>query len=180
MRKMLRRIAALEKWMAEQQKQDDAIAVGAMHRLSLEEAELLLLASVAHREGRSLTEPQMAAKQAYHLAIQRGCLGAGRRSTWGFEDIPSLDGLIVRASLLRLSRAELELVRNGILAQQEGRPVSAEEAATLQIWTNEWERLCELTGFSRTIVGQTNSCDSLSVLDPARGVASGSRNEVNP
>jgi hypothetical protein len=164
---MLRRIAALEKATTGWDKQDEAIAVGVFYRLSLEEIDLLLLASVSDREGRSLTEPQMAAKQAYHLALRTECLGAGRRSTAGLEDLPPLDQMIDQASLRRLSFEDLKLLSNGLRAQHEGCAVSVDEAAAIQTYQYEREHLYALAGFRTTNVDQAKSSDSLSVL-PAR------------
>ena len=157
MRKMLRRVAALEKLIARRPEQDEAIVDKAVHMLSLTEMELLLLASAADQEGRGLTEPQMAAQQAYQLALRRECLAAGRRSTAGFSDTLVLHRIIRTANLRQLSCEDLHLLQSALLAQQEGRPVNAQEAAALQTLNNGWERLCEMAGVSSNNVGQGNS-----------------------
>jgi hypothetical protein len=168
---MLRRIAALEKAMAGWDKQDEAIGPGVFHRLSREEIDLLLLASVADREGRSLTEPQMAAKLAYYLALRTECLRSGRRFTARLEALPPLDRMINQASLSLLSFEDVKLISSGLRAQHEGRAVSAVEAAAIQTGQNERERLYALAGFRSTKVGQAKSSDSLSAM-PAGRVAS--------
>ena len=159
MRKMLRRIAALEKSIARRPEQDEAIFGRALQRLSLTEMELLVLASVADRESRGLTEPQMAAKQAYRLALRTECLVAGRCSTAGFADTPALGRIMSAANLCRLSTENLKLCISGLHAQQEGRPVNAEEAAAFQICEGGWGRLCEMAGVSSNNFGQPNSSD---------------------
>jgi hypothetical protein len=133
--------------MAAQHDQDEVIVAHALYLLSPEEKELLLLASVADREGRALTASQAAARQAYRSALRRECLGARHRSTAGFEDSPPLHQIMVTASLSRLSLEELELVRSGMLAQQEGRAVNEFEAAALRAYQCGWERLCEMAGY---------------------------------
>jgi len=79
--------------------------------------------------------------------IGKECLAAGRRSTAGFEDSPPLHRIMVTANLRRLSMEELRLARSGMLAQQEGRVVSAGEAAALRAHQCAWERLCEMAGY---------------------------------
>jgi hypothetical protein len=54
------------------------IVVSALHRLSVAEMELPLLAFLADRDGRALSEPQANARQAYQSALRMECLGAGR------------------------------------------------------------------------------------------------------
>jgi hypothetical protein len=109
--------------------------------------ELLLLAFVANREGRALTEPQANARQACQSAIRTECLRAGRRTAAGFEDRPSLRQIMVTANFRRLTRQELELVHSGLQAQQEGRAVSTDEATALQSAQSGWKRLCEMAGY---------------------------------
>ena len=157
MRKMLRRMAVLEKLIVGRPEQDEAILERAVRKLSLTEMELLLLAFAADREGRKLTESQMAAKQAYHLALRTECLAAGRRSTVGFSDTLVLHRIIMTASLEQLSIKDMVFLGKGLLAQEEGRPLNADEAAGLQIWENGRERLCEMAGVSSNNVGQGNS-----------------------
>jgi hypothetical protein len=157
MRWLLRRIEALERSMAAQHDQDKAIVVRTLYRLSPEELELLLLASVTDREGRALTESQAAARQAYQSALRSECLAAGRRSTAGFEDSPPLHQIMVTANLSRLSMEELRLARSGMRAQQEGRAVSAGEAAALRAHQCGWERLCEMAGRTSLGHGQFNT-----------------------
>ena len=99
----------------------------------------------------------MAAKQAYHLALRTEYLAAGRRSTGGFSDTLVLHRIIMNANLSQLSCEDLIRLQSGVLAQQEGRPLNANEAAGLQIWQNGWERLCEMAGVSSNNVGQGNS-----------------------
>jgi hypothetical protein len=156
MRKILRRVAVLEKLIGGRPEQDEAIVERAVRKLSLKEMELLLLASAADREGRGLTEPERAAKQAYQLALRTECLAAGRRSTGGFSDTLVLDRIIREANLLQLSCEEMSLLYNG-QAQQEGRPLNADEAAGFQIWENGWDRLSEMAGLSSNNVDQGNS-----------------------
>jgi hypothetical protein len=150
MRNRHRRIAALERSRAVQHQQDEAIVVSALHQLSMKEIELLILASVADRASHALTESECAARQSYRLALRRECLWAGRRSTEGFEETPALRQVIVIAHARRLSDEDLKLVVSGLHAQQEGRAVSTDEAAALQTCQFEWERLCEMAGFSST------------------------------
>ena len=133
--------------MTAQHGQDNAIVASALQRLSVEEMELLLLAFVADREGRGLSEPQATAMQAYRSALRRECLGAGRRSTAGFEDRPARRQIMATANFRRLSFEELQFLRSGLQAQQEGRAVSTCEAAALQSYQCGWERLCAMAGY---------------------------------
>ena len=146
MRRLLRRIAAVEGALSARHQLDPKIAGSALFSLSLDEMDLLLQASVAVLEGRALTEPQRAARQAYRLALERKCMGAGRRSTTGIADLPEFGRILTAATVLRLSNEDLNLVVSGMEAQEEGRPVSASEAAALQPCQREQERLCEMAG----------------------------------
>jgi hypothetical protein len=74
MRRLLRRIAAVEGALSARHQLDPKIAGSALFSLSLDEMDLLLQASVAVLEGRALTEPQRAARQAYRLALERKCM----------------------------------------------------------------------------------------------------------
>lgn len=144
----------MERSAAVQHQQDEAIVKQVLHKLSPQEMELLILASVADREGRALTELEWAARQAYRLALLQECVVAGRRPTEGLEAPSALHQILVSAHLGRLSREDLVLVSSGLQAQQEGRPVSTSEAAALQTFQCEWERLIEMAGLTKRNVPQ--------------------------
>ena len=109
-----------------------------------------MLASVADSQGRTLTEPQGAARQAYRLALQEECLRAGHRFTAGVGDMPALYSIMVATNLRRLSAKDLSLVAGGLEAEQESRPVSPCEAAALQTIRCDWERLREMVAVGST------------------------------
>jgi len=124
--------------------QYESIALRALNRLTQKELELLFRASVADGQGRRLTEPEWAARQAYRLALRGEYLWAGRRSTEGLGDTPPLRELQVIALAGRLSNEDLKLVISGMEALREDRALSAGEAAALQTYQCEWQQLCEM------------------------------------
>jgi hypothetical protein len=136
--------------MSAQHEQGQTIVVNALQSLSLNEMDLLFLASVANLEGRTLDEPQRAAKQAYRSALGRASVGAGHGSIAGCADIPDLGQIMVITSLRRLSDEDLHLLISGAKALEEGRPVSESEAVALQASRRERERLCEMAGLGST------------------------------
>src|SRR5262249_1524245 len=99
MRSLHRRIAVLERSAAVQHQHDEPIVKQVLHKLSPQEMELLILASVADREGRALTELEWAARQAYRLALLQECVVAGRRPTEGLEAPSALHQILVSAHL---------------------------------------------------------------------------------
>ncbi len=146
LRNVEKRVAALEKLVPLRRQQDKKIVESALYSIRPDQWEGLILAKIADRDGRALTEAESAATQAYRSQLRCQCLNAGRRSAEGFEHIPALDELFGKAILGILEHWEFELFRSALDALAEGRPVSPEAMPVVEAWEEKWKRISEKAG----------------------------------
>jgi len=150
MRRIHRRLDILEKAMAARRLARQTIAHRALDWLPPHEVDLLLSASGADRQGRPLSEPETAARQAYRAVFEREWRRAGYSSTKGFDGKPDIGRAVLLAAARRIGREDLDLAAHGHRAEQQGRTASERESAAMAVCNLEWARLWQRAGFSVT------------------------------
>ncbi len=151
LRNIQRRITVLEKAAVADLKRRRQIVESALRQLEDRHMEPLVIAVRAEREGRALSADESAAKQAYREVLTQECRSNGYSSVAGFEDALDLKLVVMYAMADRIASSmslqELDLVESAAKAPNKGRAVTPEEAAALQKWMAESNRLDRLAGF---------------------------------
>lgn len=145
MRNIRRRIEALESAWAAEHIRRQMIAKRALRWLQPAEIELLISVFGAEREDRDLSKDESAAKQSYARALSRVCCSAGYSSARGFEDELDFGFVIILLITLKIPDSA-KLAMDVLIALEEGRTVSQDEAAAFEKYSAEWSRLYRLTG----------------------------------
>lgn len=166
MRNFRRRIEALEKSSSWQR---DALRdIGQSAMGWPDQVELLVAAFGADRVGRPLTELEVSARRAYAEALERECRWAGLPATAGSGLTFDLHHATIRLLAHRLLPEGLQLCLSGATAAQEGRAPSEREAAAIQAYHSEMERLSQLAGFDS--LAEFNSVAEFKAVSPPNGV----------
>ena len=147
MRNLRRRIEALQKVVSARRQVSQAISTKALDRLWLQDLELLISAFGADREGRTLSESELAARQAYKEAVERECQWARVRPPHGYEHKIDINNAIIFALALRTSPQDLQLARTAVVGAQQGRAPNEHEEAAFREFMSEHDRLRQLARF---------------------------------
>jgi len=138
-----RRLEALEKALSVRDKAREETIKEALHRISLEELDLLIDAMLALRQGRELTEREAAAKQAYTSALETRCVCRGL-TVRGILDVSKL---IAEAVIRKVSDQDLDLLISGGNAVRQGPEPTAAELAAFARWRATKEAQYRRAGF---------------------------------
>jgi hypothetical protein len=147
-RSLRRRIQALERTVSSARPDRQLLVSKALTGCWRPEAEQLLSAFGAEREGRSLNIEEAAAKQAYEEGLLRECRSAGYHSTEGFENEVIREVLVI-ALAQSMCGEELQLTRCALEAHAKGLGATPEQAVALQKCNAEWIRLSRLAGLEQ-------------------------------
>jgi hypothetical protein len=149
MRKLHRRVEALEKLWRAKLDVRQGIAKNAVGFWS-KENEQLISAYGAARVGRPLTEPEAMAFEDYTKNMEGQYRFAGINPI-RCDHASDIDPHAIRKAMLnvvtsRIPLEQLKLVESGSRAAQIGREPNEQESAAIAAWDSEWNRLLELAG----------------------------------
>ena len=151
MKSFIKRIDALERRTAVIRRVHQRISELALGGLSEEHLESLISAYGADRQGRVLTEQEVAARAAYGAAFEREYQPTHLRAARRFATIPDIHvvyNAMMIATSRRFSGEQLELVVAASQAQERGRQPTERESSTLQACNECLAHLFGLAGFA--------------------------------
>lgn len=143
---LYRRMEALERATAARRETLSTMVFAAMRGLRSEDLELLISAFRAERAGKSLTEHELVARQAYAAELNRRCREAGLPTGLGFARTPEISDMIETAALCRFFPEGLRALKGGMIALQRGCNPAEQEMAVLQTYASHVRRFRQIAG----------------------------------
>lgn len=130
MKQLKRRLEALENRMAQRDTALERICDGVFRRLSTENLEALIDASLARLHRRDLTKREADAQQEYFKAVESECRALQHRAMR--TGMPNVNGMIFHAAMRQWSTEDLALLCDGLRAQVHGFKPTAEQLTDAQ------------------------------------------------
>lgn len=139
MRSLTKRIEALEETELKRRKALRQVQFLTIEFIWPDVLALLISAHSADRAGRSLTEAEVGARQAYSVALEKACARAGVSSAASLGSKPDIYYLILQGLVERLGE-QLRLAHHG--------PPGEEQEAAYQAYASTLRDLCRSAGYN--------------------------------